>query len=260
MDQLLLSVASVRRNWSDVIEIAVVHTKPLSSAATHALIGMGVRRLLRPAFADFPLANKLLVADIDRGRKDLFFLDCDTIIHAPVVFDRTREFVVAFDALQSVSADTYREFFAFLGIAAPSAAILDAPAFQYSMRGVTDQFPQFNSGVFYLRSAHVSRFFATWRKLFLIAYARFALEKWAFYLEQLAFVAAVVKENLDVALFAPGVNFICTPRAAQLADWPQSRVILEHYAGDTSRPLVFADGRIDAAASWLALTQKGGKR
>jgi hypothetical protein len=261
IDQLLLSVASVRRNWSDAIEIAVVHTKPLSSATARALIGMGVRplRVLRPAFTEFPLANKLLVGDIDTRGKDLLFLDCDTIVHAPVVFDRTQEFVVAFDALQSVPAETYREFFTFLGIPAPSAPILHAPAFEYYMRGITDQFPQFNSGVFYLRAAHVCRFFETWRDLFLLAHARFALEEWAFYLEQLAFVAAVLKENLNVALFAPGINFICTPRAPQLAAWPQSCVIVEHYAGDTSRPLVFVDGRIDVAASSLPLTAKGEK-
>lgn len=253
-DQLLLSVSSVRDNWSTSIEIVVSHTTPLAASTLDALAGLRVRTVhaARTPFSSFPLANKLLVGDLDSRGKDLLFLDCDTIVHAPVAFDRRDDLIVALDALRAVPENVYREFLSFLGLAMPAAPILEAPAFEYYMHATTHQFPQLNSGVFYIRNRHARRFFDAWETLFHRAHQRFAHEKWAFYLEQLAFIAAMLRERIRVGLFVPGINFICTPRAPHLREWPRSQIVIEHYAGDTSRPLVFAGDRIDVAASHLA--------
>ena len=70
-------------------------------------------------------------------------------------------------------------------------------------------------------------------------FSHFRGGEYEFYIETLAFTATVFSLNLEVDYLPKGVNFICTPRADALADWPRSRIIVEHYAGDTSAPLKF---------------------
>jgi len=52
-------------------------------------------------------------------------------------------------------------------------------------------------------------------------------------------------------LFPKGINLICTPRAPYLLEWPKSKIVIEHYAGDTSQPLVFDGERIDGIRSGI---------
>ena len=252
-NQLLISLESLRTNWSKLVDVYLFHTAPLTQRLSDQLQALKVKPISvnGPLQSGFPLANKILVGAGYSGSKDILFLDCDTRIYRPPVFDTNREIGVSFDALQAVSYETYRDFFGFLKLPMPSGEVFPDPAFQYYRRGISNQFPQFNSGVYFLKKCQQTPFYVEWQRLFRKAHAHFAGSTWEFYLEQLSFAAAILSLKLDVGLFPPGINFICTPRAPYLKDWPQEDIIIEHYAGDTSQPLVFVSGHIDPVASGL---------
>jgi hypothetical protein len=249
-----MSVESLRSNWSNEIDVFLIHTADLPTPFKQQLGLLKVRTILGkgPLQEGFLLANKILVGRDYDGTNDFLFLDCDTRVHRAPVFDRRKDIVVSFDALRSVPLAIYQKLFKFLNVPLPAGQIFDAPAFEFYFHGVDDQFPQYNSGVFFLKKCLQARFYDEWKRMFTHVYSHFAAAEWAFYLEQLSFIATIQKLGLDVGLFPSGINFICTPRAPYLKDWPQEKIVIEHYAGDTSRPLVFSDGRINLIGSGIS--------
>jgi hypothetical protein len=229
-----------------IADLPIAFKKRLDALKVHTLFCNG------PLQAHFPIANKILVGRNYGDVSDFLFLDCDTRIHRAPVFDRHKDIVVSFDALQSVPLVTYQMFFAFLNVVFPAGRLFNAPAFEFYFHGIYDQFPQYNSGVFFLKKGLQKQFYEEWERIFRKVYLRFADVEWCFYLEQLSFIATIQTLGLDVGLFPAGINFICTPRAPYLKDWPQEGIVIEHYAGDTSRPLVFSYGHIDIVGSGIS--------
>jgi hypothetical protein len=254
VDQLFASIESLRQIWSASIDVYFIHTQPLQATTRDHLHALNVTTVKanEPLCRDFPMANKILVGDYYRSHKDLLFLDCDTRFHRRLEIEPSHEIYAAYDVLQAVSKDIWQEFFHFLGVSLPHAQLLTTPAAAYYAVGDTRQFPQLNSGVFFLKRSRVLSFYAEWKRILLAARSRFGSTDWEFYIEQLSFIATIVSLRLDLGIFPPGINFICTPRASGLAYWPADRIIIEHYAGDTSRPLVFDQNQIDPFASGLS--------
>jgi hypothetical protein len=218
MDQLLSSVESIRRNWSASVEVLFVHTLPLGDLALRKLEALSVRTVqveesLQP---DYLLGNKILVGTNYTGTKDILFLDCDTRVHRPPVFDVANDMLVTYDALQAVSLETYRQFYDSLNIGMPQGAFFEAPAYQYYFNGAANQFPQFNSGVYFLKKQLQEDFYETWRRILVKVRKQFSNASWEFYMEQLSFTAAIMALGIDFGIFPPGINFICTPRAPYL--------------------------------------------
>lgn len=252
-DQLLLSLESLRTKFSRSIVVYVIHTGAIPEETRSRIKRWNVKLIQTkgPLHREFPLANKILVGAAYDGSSDILFVDCDTRFYRPVQFSSPADIVVAYDALQALSLTQYSTFFDYLSMSLPSGVIYRRPAYEYYCHGTMDQFPQFNSGVFFLKNASLIPFYEQWKLIFLESYRRFAAEGWSFYLEQLSFIAAILRLRLTYSLLPVGINFICTPRAPDLQFWPRNQIVLEHYAGDTSKPLVFDGNRIAAKASGL---------
>ena len=245
-DQLLISVRSVRANWSSTVGISFVHTQPIPIAVAGELDALGVQIFHSAGSVcdAFPMANKILPQRFDFGNKNVLYLDCDTIVHRRVEFDDSWEFLVAYDALQAVSREVYLEVFQHLGIDAPEGRFSSAPSFEYYYNDERSLFPLWNAGVYYVNASIKRRFYDAYLNNFWLIYEKYMLEKWRFYIEQLALTTAVFSIGAKAAIFPKGINFICTPRAYQLREWPADDIVIEHYAGDTSRPLALEGGVI----------------
>src|ERR1035438_1068908 len=100
LDQCLTSVESLRSNWSNEIDVFLIHTADLPTPSKRQLGLLKVKTILGkgPLQAGFLLANKILVGRDYDGTNDLLFLDCDTRVHRAPVFDRRKDIVVSFDA------------------------------------------------------------------------------------------------------------------------------------------------------------------
>lgn len=253
IDQLFLSVETVRKNWSKQIEIIFVHTLELSPLLRHKMSDLNIQaiRASGPLEPRFLMANKILAGLYYEGNNDILFLDCDTVIHQRPIFNRSHDLFVAYDATRSVEEQAYIEFFTKLQIPMPTGSFPDSPAYEYYHHDREDLFPMINAGVFFLRRRRHKQFFATWQKIFTGAFELFLDRDWAFYIEQMAFLATACHLEIPIGFFEKGINFICTPRAPALRKWPKHQIIIEHYAGNTSRPLVFDGDMIDVNRSGL---------
>lgn len=240
-DQALLSIGSLRENWNPEARVWLLHTLELPSSVEDQLNKLKVQavRCGRSIEPEHLMANKILPVHIASRERDQLFLDCDTIVHQPVFLDRDADILVAYDALTPMSLDVYEEAFALLGLDLPPGSVYPSPVKQFYDHGDTSQFPVWNAGVFYLNGLHRRRFYKTYLRSFRQLFARFKHSAHHFYIETLAFTATVLLLDLNVSYLPKGVNFICTPRADALSDWPRSKIVVEHYAGNTSAPLEF---------------------
>jgi hypothetical protein len=252
-DQFLISARSVRENWSASIPIIFIHTCELSSGLVAQMDELQVTRILAagPIEPAFPLANKLLAGPHYCGTADALFLDCDTIIHREPSFSAPGGFAIAYDCLMSVTPDILGDFFAAVGLPRPTGVASEKPSYDYYYHDRTDLLPYFNGGVFFVKRELQRPFYSEWLRTFRIAFERFRGAPFEFYVEQLAFTVAFHRLGLEWSLFPKGINFICTPRAPYLLEWPKTNIVIEHYAGDTSRPLVFDGDKIDPFRSGI---------
>lgn len=253
VDQLLTSVESVRERWSSDLPIIFAHTRDLPGDLAERLDSLKVQsfKLSAPLETTFPLANKIqagLECPVDG---DILFLDCDTRIHRPPHIDWRASLLVAFDVVNEVSADNYKRFYAAIGIPCPKGELSPCPARDYYYGDSTHLFPILNSGVFFVSARWRYRFYAEWARIFKIAFVNLAADDWTFYLEQMAFAAAMHSLKIPFDFLPRGVNFICTPMARELVEWPAQEIYIEHYAGNFSQPLVVDQGKIDPLKSGL---------
>jgi len=252
-DQFLISARSVRKNWSKAIPIIFIHTRELSSELAAQMDELHVTRIRAPGPIEqgFPLANKLLAGPHYCGTADALFLDCDTIIHCEPSFRAPSGFAVTYDCLESVTPDILGAFFEAVGAPPPVGTPSDKPSHDYYYHDRTDLLPYFNAGVFFLKRELQRPLYSEWLRTLRIAFDRFRGAPFEFYVEQLSFIAAIHRLNFKWDLFPKGINFICTPRAPYLLEWPKSAIVIEHYAGDTSKPLIFDGERIDPIRSGI---------
>lgn len=253
IDQLAMSITSIRSNWSSSVQIIFIHTKPLSSRTISILDGLKVmskraRRVLEPTF---PIANKILLGETYRGNNDILFLDCDTIVHQPLNFDLSKDMLIAFDALQDVTSQYYTKLYKSLNIAFPTGRFSEKPSYEYYYNNNTSLFPLVNSGVFFIKNHLLKKFYASYEDNFHKTYALFKNDM-DFYFDQICFALTMKQLEIPFNYFPKGYNFICTPRAPYLKNWPKSQIYIEHYAGDSSKPLVFYNNRIDIEKSGLS--------
>ncbi len=239
IEQLLLSVNSIRNNWSKEVEIYFFHTKVLSELTLNELQGLNVQvqqaeYVIEP---EFPLSNKILVGDFYKGIKDILFLDCDTLIHRPVHIETENEMLVAYDAMKNIEVEDYVKVFDLLKLDLVNIELFESPAFEYYYNSREKQFPVFNSGVFFIKKNLQRDFYLDYKRIFSELYCRFKTAKWKFYIEQIAFCMTIVKLKINYSIFPQGYNFICTPRAEFLKSWDKNKIIIEHYAGDNGVPI-----------------------
>ncbi|MHA7773853.1 hypothetical protein [Roseibium sp. M-1] len=254
IDQLFLSIKSIRKNWSTGVEIVFIHTQPLSAATLCQLSDLKVTNVnaARKVDASFPIANKMLVGEGYRGDKDILFLDCDTIVHQPLDFDVSQAAIVAFDALQDVSEDTYRKLYTVLGVEFPIGDFSDRPSYDYYVHERRDMFPLINTGVYFLKNNLKDSFYTALQDNFHKTYETFRGEL-DFYFDQICFALTLHQLGVEYTYFPKGYNFICTPRAPYLKEWPRNQIFIEHYAGDNSSPLVFSGNNIDVEKSGILI-------
>jgi hypothetical protein len=252
-DQFLISVKSVRANWSTSIPVIFIHTCELGSELVAQMDELEVIRIRAhgPIEPAFPLANKMLAGSHYCGAADALFLDCDTIIHREPSFSAPGGFAVTYDCLMSVSPETLGDFFEAVGLPRPSGRASDRPSYDYYYHDLTDLLPYFNAGVFFVERELQKPLYVEWLRTFHLAFDKFRGAPFEFYLEQLAFVTALHRLGFEWTLLPKGINFICTPRAPYLLEWPKSKIVIEHYAGDTSRPLIFDGDKIDPFRSGI---------
>jgi hypothetical protein len=252
IDQMFASVDSIRKNWSVDVEIVFIHTEPLSASILErlSLLNVSPLRAGRKVSSEFPIANKFLVGPTYRGPKDILFLDCDTIVHRPLDFQTTMEMLVALDALQDVAEDRYRRLYAAVGVELPRGDFSYRPSYEYYYNDRIDLFPLLNTGVYYVKNKHKDAFYSRLELNFFKTYDLFR-DELTFYFDQICFALTAVELGLRYEYFPKGYNFICTPRASHLRDWPRDKIFIEHYAGDSSRPLEFDGNRIDPQKSGL---------
>ena len=241
IEQLYLSVNSLRNNWSKTVEVYFFHTRSLSEITLNNLRELNVQVLQSESVIEpeFPLSNKILVGDLYKANKDILFLDCDTVIHKPVNLETDSEMLVAYDAMKNIEVQDYNKVSNFLQLDFADIELYDSPAFEYYFHDKKKQFPVFNSGVFFLKKQLQKDFYLEYKRTFSDLYAKFKMDKWKFYIEQIAFSMAIVKLKINYSIFPKGYNFICTPRADFLKSWDKSKIIIEHYAGDNGSPISF---------------------
>ena len=239
MKQLFTSINSVRKNWSKDVEIVFIHTKPLSKHTEKMLKELNVVSLhaKRKVSDIFPIANKFLIGETYKGNKDILFLDCDTIIHRPIYFDTSSDMLVAFDALQDISEERYRRLYHALGVDFPSGRFSEKPSYEYYYHDKKDLFPLINTGVYFIKNIHKDIFYKQLEQNFHKTYSLFKGEM-GFYFDQICFALTMIQLGLHYIFFPKGYNFICTPRAPYLKDWPTNKIFIEHYAGDNGVPFV----------------------
>lgn len=241
IEQLLLSVNSLRNNWSKTVDVYLFHSKSLSETTLNNLrqLDVQVKQSESVIESDFPLSNKILVGNCYEGSKDILFLDCDTIIHKPVNLKTDSEMLVAYDAMKNIERDDYIKVSELLQLDLADIKLYESPAFEYYFHDKTNQFPVFNSGVFFLKNKLQHDFYSEFKKTFSDLYGKFKTDKWKFYIEQIAFSMTIVKLKINYSIFPKGYNFICTPRADFLKNWDKNKIIIEHYAGDNGSPISF---------------------
>lgn len=241
IDQLLLSVNSIRNNWSKIVDIYFFHSETLSARTQHELylLKVHIQKTDRVIEPEFPLSNKILVGEFYKGDKDILFLDCDTIIHKPINFEQENDILVAYDALKNIEREDYIKISNFLQLNLEDIELYDSPAFEYYFNDKIRQFSVFNSGVFFLKKEIQHKFYYEYENIFSALYSEFKTAKWKFYIEQIAFCMTIVKLKLNYSIFPKGYNFVCTPRADFLKNWDNNKIIIEHYAGDNGSPLNF---------------------
>ena len=239
IDQMLYSVQSIRVNWSKEIPIYFTHTNALSPELEGKLTSMGIQPLqsARYLIPGFPLGNKINFAAIPVETDYTLFLDCDTVVHREVRIESDAEFLVAFDALQALEEKQYEALFSLLDISFPKGHFVESPAYEYYYGNQEGIFPSWNSGVFFIESAKRHKFAECWHKNLMAAHKEFSQASWSFYLEQVCFVATVFELNLNYQILPKGYNYISTPRAPFLRDWDRDEIYIEHYAGDSGRPI-----------------------
>ena len=198
----------------------------------------------------FPIANKFLVGETYKGNKDILFLDCDTIVHKPIFFDTSSDMLVAFDALQDVSEERYRKLYKDLDVKFPNGRFSDKPSYEYYYHDTIDLFPLINTGVYFIKNEHKEIFYKQLEQNFHRTYVLFKNEM-NFYFDQICFVLTMIQLDLHYNFLPKGYNFICTPRAPYLKDWPKDKIFIEHYAGNNSQPLIFDGNKIDFIKSSL---------
>jgi len=240
IEQLLLSVKSLRANWSKTVEVYFFHSTDLSNPTKESLLQLNVitqksNRIIEPKF---PLSNKILVGELYCSDKNILFLDCDTIIQKPVNIDTSAEMLIAYDALKNLTRKEYESVVSCLDISLPTGEIYDSPSFEYYYHDNAKQFPVFNSGVFYLNKSLQQTFYFEYEQTFKTLFDNFKTDRWKFYIEQIAFCMTICKLKIDYKIFPKGYNYICTPRADYLKDWDTNKIIIEHYAGDNGRPIM----------------------
>ena len=245
-EQAMLSIQSLRENWSNDVRVLFLHTQDLPQRVKKQLEQLNVKlvRCTRSIEPNHLMANKILPIHIANKNADQLFLDCDTIIHKPIPLKREAEVQLAFDALFPMPIEIYEKAFALRELEVPVGKIYSSPAKEFYLLDDTKQFPAWNAGVHYLNKRIRKKFYKCYLRSFRQLYESFSNSRYEFYIETLAFTTTVFELGLNVEYFSKGINFICTPRADALADWPRSEIIVEHYAGNTSAPLQFDGERI----------------
>ncbi len=253
MNQLFVSCASIRENWSADVEILFIHTKPLTDKSKHILKKLGVNSIQsrRGISDEYLIANKYLVGENYKGKKDILCLDCDTIVHQPIAFDTfSNDVLVALDSLQDISESEYKKLYSFFGIKMPKGKFTSTPSYEYYYHNKKDIFPLLNVGVYFIKNRHKDIFYKKIEENFLKILHFFKNEKKdPFYSGQVCFALTLHQLGLNYGYFPKGYNFICTKRAPHLIDWPKDKIFIEHYAGDNSHPLVFNKNTIDPVKS-----------
>jgi len=241
IEQLLLSIRSIRQNWSKSVDIHVYHFWPLSSATQLelTLLGATIYASTNLIESQFPLSNKILIGNLYNGNKDILFLDCDTVVHYPVEIATSFEMMVAYDVIKNVDKKDYIEIARCILVELPKIDIYESPAFEYYYYDNIKQFPVFNSGVFFLSKRLQQLFYNEYKKIFFSLYKNFKNHAWNFYIEQISFCMTIIKLKIKYSLFPKGFNFICTPRADFLKNWDKQTVVIEHYAGNNGSPFSF---------------------
>jgi hypothetical protein len=254
MNQLFISANSIRNNWSNEVEIIFIHTKELSNEIREKLSFLKVKSInsKKKISASFPISNKMLVGEIYTGSKDILFLDCDTIIHRGLNFPTSCDMLVAYDALQDVSDETYAGLYRALHVQLPSGKFSEHPSFDYYLNNSRNLFPLINSGVYFIKNNIKDIFYSKYIGNFYRTYDLFS-ERMNFYFDQICFALTMHELNIDYGFFPKGYNFICTQRAPYLKNWTFENIYIEHYAGDSGRPLVFKGNKIDLRASGLLI-------
>jgi hypothetical protein len=252
VDQMLNSVHSIRQNWSTNVEVIFIHTEPVSQQTQSKLAELKVTPLLanRKVSAEFPIANKFLVGEVYQGSKDILFLDCDTIVHQPPSFELSADLLVAFDALQDVSEERYRRLYKKLGVRFPTGDFTKKPSYEYYYNDRENLFPLINTGVYLIKNKYKDVFYKRLEENFQKTYELFK-DEMTFYFDQICFAPTMLQLGLNYQYLPKGYNFICTPRAPYLKDWPKDKIFIEHYAGNNSRPLVFDGNKIDLIKSGI---------
>ena len=242
IDQALMSIKSIRNNWSSDIPIYFTHTEHLPDSILSQMKYLNVQtwQESRYAFPEFPLGNKINFCTVPVETEFLLFLDCDTVVHKSLSIDSSADILVAYDALLALSEKDFRLLFRHLKVEFPKGKFYDSPAFEYYIQDRQDIFPAWNSGVFFLRSKHRYLLAECWSNMLQVAYDRFSTSSWSFYLEQASFIASIIALDFNYDILPKGYNFICTPRARHLEHWDHNKIYIEHYAGNTSEPLKLA--------------------
>ncbi len=237
IEQMLMSVKSIRQNWSHIIEIIFVHTESLTSYTTKQLDIYGVKPIhsKRKIEPRYPISNKILSGLVYQGNKHILFLDSDTYIHQPLDFEIKRDMLVAFDALQGVPKKLYKQLFENAGVKFPSGHFSLKPAYDYYYTN-KKLFPMWNAGVYFIQNKLIDIFYPKLEQNFHKTFD-FLSGKIDFYYDQTNFCLTVHQLGIKYYYFAKGYNFICTPRAPYLRNWPKENIFLEHYAGDNSKAL-----------------------
>jgi hypothetical protein len=247
VDQCIRSVSSMRTNWSASIPVLFLHSEALSDDARTRLDSLKVQILqVGPPICDeFPIANKILPSRLRNRGSDMLFLDCDTIVHQMPKMNSDCQILVSFDIIASVPKDFMDWCFSLFGLPVPEGRYVESPAWEYHMADARDIYPMWNSGVFFVRNDIRDIFYEEYLSVFQELHLQMRESEYVHYTEQIAFTVAIHLRGLAYGFLEKGVNFICNARAPYLNEWPSSRIVIEHYAGNTSRPLSFTDGRID---------------
>ena len=247
LEQCLHSISSIRHNWSKDVPIYLTHTRVIPHTILKKLERLNVKAIQndRYAFPEFPLANKMNFATVPTETSYILFLDCDTVVHKPLVIDSSRDILVGYDALIGLSQETFLSLFHQFNIPWPGGNFYESPVYEYYFRNKKDIFPAWNSGVFFIKTHLRQEFASVWHKIFRETYEKFKEEPWSFYIEQVSFILSIFALHLDYQILPKGYNFICTPRANHLQFWDQNRIYIEHYAGDSSEPINFVQGEFD---------------
>lgn len=240
LEHALVSVASIRKYWSQTVPIIIVHHHPIREEFKRKFDGYDVcfqkvefPQNLYDLKCKFILKYGFLHAKIDT---DFFlFLDCDTEVCGPLEFDVTKDLNVHYEnttIFGSVTKKELRVWFERGGVEFDFDDLNEQDKtshYREFLDGKNTIFPLYNSGVIFGKTEKIiTKDNITWMYKFFNSFALSFSSRATNRIDEIAFLTLVLKLNLNVGILPWGYHIMGDEKPEIPSD---EKKMIYHYLG-----------------------------